>query len=223
MEKKTILSELNPVLVAGAVWGISEALMGAWLNGCAFRYSGAIMTGLAFFYMSFTWSMTRKLLSILLLLAMVVLFKMFDAVLLSVSLSHGSVLNPSFAFLTESLAFMAVVLLIGGRFFNRQSYRVLTGAAAALLAVCLFPFAGYFTGSAACLYPGTQIPLSIATSPLAMAISVITVPLGHLVARLIRTPSSELKNITAIPALGQLWPSLVVMLCIAILAISRAG
>ena len=209
--------------MAGAVWGITEALMGAWLNGCAFRYTGAIMTGLAFFYMSFTWSFTRKMVPLFILLGMVVLFKMFDAVLLNVSITHGSVLNPSFAFLTEVIAFAIVISLIGRRFFSKPAYRLVTGAGAALMAVSLFPVAGFFTGSAVCLYPGTQIPLSIVTSPMAMVLSLITVPLGFFLANALKSPSSELKNITRVPQLGRLWPSMVVILCIVVLTLTRVA
>jgi hypothetical protein len=221
VEKRSFISGLNAVLLAGAVWGTTEALLGAWLNGCAFRYSGAIMTGLAFFYLSFTWSFTRKLLPLIMLLALVVLFKMFDAILLNVSLSHGSVLNPSFAFTTEVIAFAILALIIGSRFFSKPVFRILAGTGATLVAVCMFPAAGLFTGSAVCLYPGTQLPLSIATSPLTIAISVITVPLGYFVAEKISSPSSELKNITPIASLRQIWPSMVMVLCLVVLILIR--
>ena len=84
-----------------------------------------------------------------------------------------------FAFLTITIGFVVIISLFRNGFKYKQGIRMLSGAGAALLAVALFPLAGYVTGSPACIHPASSIPVSIVTSPLAMAISAITVPAGY--------------------------------------------
>jgi hypothetical protein len=221
VKNKITITDLKFVLIAGAVWGVSEVIMGAWLQGCAMRYSGAIMTGLAFFHLSFTWTATRRLISLLLLLTMVILFKMFNAVLLSLPVTHGSVLNPSFAFLMQTLGFLLIIGLFRQLFFGKPVFRVAAGASAALISVMLFPFAGIFTGSAACLAAGTQIPLSVYTSPVAMSIAMITVPLGYLAANKLKT-ADGIRPITETTAINVYWPAYVFVICVALVVINSA-
>ena len=49
-----------------------------------------------------------------------------------------------------------------------------------MIAVALFPLVKYATGVPACVYPNTMVPLSIFFSPVAIAFSAITVPLGFM-------------------------------------------
>lgn len=221
MKNKITTANLKIILIAGAVWGVSEVIMGTWLQGCAFRYSGAIMTGLAFFYMSFTWTATRQFLSLLMLLGLVILFKMFNAVLLSLPVTHGSVMNPSFAFVMQTFGFLVMIVLLRQLFFFKSGYRVLAGAGAALTSTFLFPFAGFFTGSAACLASGTNIPLSIYTSPLAIGIAIITVPLGYWAASKLKA-TEGIKEISQNQAINTYWPAFVFAVCIALVVINSA-
>lgn len=220
MKTKITSTDFKMILIAGSVWGMSEVLMGAWLNGCAFKYTGAIMTGLAFFYMSFTLTATRKMISLLLLLTIAILFKMLDAVLLSVPVTHGSVMNPSFAFILEVMGFCILAAVVGQRFFQKTGSRLITGAGAAIFAVLLFPVAGFFTGSAACVVAGTQIPVSIYTSPLAIALSMFTVSAGFFAATRLQTLQENGKS--KIPALKMYWPEVVFAVCVAAVAIHGA-
>jgi hypothetical protein len=221
MNNRSFESHMDVILALGAIWGMSEALLGMWLQRCASLYSGAIMTGLAFFYMSFSWTATRKLLSLVMLLLVVSLFKMFDALLLSSSLKSGSVLNPTFAFFSETLAFMAVVLLLRKSFDERLTSRLLTGAGAALGATLIFPMAGIFTGSPACLFPATQISQSIVTSPIAIIISLVTVPLGFVLAK----KYTSVTRVEGISKAGLViryaWAPVVFIMCLALITITR--
>ena len=219
MQFKINSIDFKIILIAGAIWGMSEVLMGACLNGCAFRYWGAISTGLAFFYFSFTWTSTRKILPLILLLLFVFLFKTIDALILGVPVTHGSVLNPGFAFVLQTMAFLALVLFFSPFFLKNTKTRMLIGGGAALAASLLFPFAGYFTGSAACLVAGTQIPVSVYTSPVAIVISFVTVPLGFYAAGKIRT-NDGVAHISKFKLVNRYWPAMLFIICIALTSLN---
>lgn len=214
-------SHAEVILALGAVWGLSEALLGMWLQRCASQYSGAIMTGLAFFYLSFVWTSTRRVWPLVLLFIMVALFKMLDALLLSISLNHGAVVNPIFAFFLETLFFILSAGFLRKQFMKNWRVRSAIGAGAALASALFFPLTGLFTGVPACLYPGTGIPLSVYTAPLAMLIGLITVPLGALLA----------EGYNKLPSAGELgrigkvfrysWSPLLFMLCLVIMTLVR--
>jgi hypothetical protein len=221
MNKKILDSHINVILALGSIWGLSEVMMGMWLHKCAVLYSGAIMTGLAFFYMAFAWTATKRLLSLVILLIIVSLFKLLDAWLLSTPVISGSVANPMFAFFTEILAFMVMILLLRDRFFKKGSSRFFTGGGAAVIAISLFPAVGMITGIPACLYPSTQVPLSLATSPVAVIISMLTVPLGFFLAD---------RYLKSIPILGNKklslafrygWAPLFFIMCLGFLTLYR--
>jgi len=83
MDRNIAKSHLGIVIMLGAVWGLSEAALGMGLRSCASFLSGSIMTGVALFFISASWVLTRRILGIALLIAVTSLFKMFDALLLS--------------------------------------------------------------------------------------------------------------------------------------------
>jgi len=180
--ESTLKNNLNAVLILGTVWGISEFAVGLGLHKCGVAFTGAILTGMAFLWLSMAYSLTGRVLPVLLILLIVSVFKFSDALFLDVGVTHGSILNPVFAFLTITLGFLAMLILMRNRFTHKLIYRILTGAGAAFIAVFLFPLAGVFTGSAACIHPATSIPVSIYTSPVSITLSMITVPLGYYLA-----------------------------------------
>ena len=182
MDKKLIKPHLGIILAAGSVWGLTEFAFGLGLQKCAALYTGAILTGLAFFWISFTWSVTRSILSVLMIMAIAMAFKMLDALLLPVAWNHGSIMNPMFAFSTQMAGFVILISLFGRRFRNGFLIRILVGAGAAAIAVALFPLVRFATGIPACLYATTSIPLVYHTAPVAIGIAMITVPLGYLAA-----------------------------------------
>ena len=104
-------SYLGIVVMLGAVWGLSEAGLGMWLRSCASFVSGSLMTGAALFFIAAAWFVSRRILGVALLIAIACLFKMFDALLLSLPILHGAVGNPIFAFLMEGLAFLVLFTL----------------------------------------------------------------------------------------------------------------
>lgn len=181
MDKNIPKTYLGIVVMLGAVWGFSEAAMGMWLRSCASFYSGAIMTGIALFFVASSWVLTRRILGVALLIVIACLFKMFDALLLSLPIQHGAIGNPIFAFLMEGAAFLVLVAIFSEKLKQKTGGQALMGGMSALLAVNLFPLVKYATGIPACVYPGTGYPLSLYYAPLAVFLSFVTVPLGILV------------------------------------------
>jgi len=171
-------SQLGLILVLGSVWGFSEAGLGMGLRSCASFVSGAIMTGVALFFIAATWASTRKLLGIVLLIFIASLFKLFDAFLLSLPVLHGAVANPIFAFIMEGAAFVLLLFVFSQKLREKAAGQALMGAMAALVAVNLFPLVKFATGIPACVVPGTGYPLSLYYAPLAVALSFVTVPAG---------------------------------------------
>ena len=136
------------------------------------------MTGVALFFIAAAWAATEKAWSVALLVAVASLFKMLDALLLSLPLRDGAIANPIFAFVLEGAAFVAVAAVVAGKLGRRTAGRAAWGGSAALVAAGAFPLVKSVTGIAACLAPGTSIPLAWYYAPLAVGLSLITVPLG---------------------------------------------
>lgn len=178
MEKRNAVNALGIVVILGSVWGFSECVLGAALHACASKMSGSLMTGVALFFIAAAWAATEKAWSVALLVTVASLFKMFDALLLSLPLRDGAIANPIFAFVLEGTAFVAVASVIAGKFGRKTAGRAAWGGSAALLAAGAFPLVKSVTGIAACVAPGTSIPLAWYYAPLAAGLSLITVPLG---------------------------------------------
>ncbi len=70
MEKSGSKSFLGIAIALGALWGLSEAGLGMGLRSCAAFVSGALMTGVALFFMAAGWVLTRKILGIAVMIGM---------------------------------------------------------------------------------------------------------------------------------------------------------
>ena len=171
-------SHLSIVVMLGSVWGLSEAALGMGLQSCASLVSGSLMTGVALFFIATSWVVTRRIFGVALLIIIASLFKMFDALLLSLPIRHGAIGNPIFAFFMEGIAFLILVMIFKQTFKRKKSGQALLGGTSAFAAAGLFPLVRFATGIPACVYPGTGIPLSIYFAPLAIVFSLFTVPLG---------------------------------------------
>ena len=220
MTTSAVKSNLGIIVAVGSVWGLTEFAAGMGLQKCATLLTGAILTGLAFFWVSFIWSVTRKLLPLLFIVGLAILFKFLDALLLPVTWNHGSILNPAYAMMTILVGFSLLILLFKKQFSGRLMNRILIGAGAAIIATALFPVVGFATGSKACFYAATNIPLAIYTAPVAIAISMITVPLGYLAAGWYTGKIHEGNSIQS-PLLSRLWSPAIVLCCILIITIVR--
>ena len=220
MTTSTVKSNLGIIVAIGSVWGLTEFAAGMGLQKCATLLTGAILTGLAFFWVSFIWSLTRKLLPVLIIVGMAILFKLLDALLLPVAWNHGSILNPAYAFVTILVGFSLLISLFKKQFSTRLMNRILLGAGAAIMATALFPLVRFATGSAACFYASTNIPLAIYTAPVAIAISMITVPLGYLAAGWY-TGKIEVDGRLHPSLLSRLWSPAVLICCILIITLVR--
>lgn len=174
MDKKTT----GYIILLGSAWGLSECAIGAGLNACASSISGSAMTAVALFFIATAWASGRKAANVVLLVFVAAAFKMFDALLLGVPLRSGAIANPIFAFALEGAGFLAVTTAFARLIKKPKGRGMQTGGASALLAAAAFPLVGFATGSPACLLAGTALPTAWAYAPLAVGLSVLTVPAG---------------------------------------------
>jgi len=149
---------------------------------------------------------------------MAILFKLLDALLLPVA--WNSILNPAYAFVTILVGFSLLILLFKNQFSSKLRNRILLGAGAAIIATAMFPLVRFATGSAACFYAATNIPLAVYTAPVAILISMITVPLGYRAA-IWYTGKSHDENSLQLSLLSRLWSPAVLVCCILIITLVR--
>lgn len=214
MAKKIPLNHLGFVVLFGAVWGLSETALGAAIEKCASFASGSIMTGVAFFFIAATWILSRNILGLFLLVSIASLFKMFDALLLSLPLQHGAVANPIFAFWMEALAFFVLMTIVDVEASKKKTLKqALLGGMSALLAANFFPLVKYVTGIPACVFPGTNYPLALYFLPLAVCVSLLSVPCGLWAGEKVRDLEGKIKILS--PA--------TFILSLAIIALIRLG
>lgn len=223
MEKNIPKSYLGIVVMLGAVWGFSEAALGMGLRSCASLFSGSIMTGVALFFIATSWILTRRILGVALLIVVASLFKMFDALLLSLPVQHGAIANPVFAFLMEGAAFLVLISIFTEKRKQKIGSQALLGGMTALLAVNLFPLVKYATGIPACVVQGTGYPLSLYYAPLAVFISLVTVPLGLWAGVKIRSWEIKLEESNQARKLRYLISPATLILCLAIITLIRLG
>jgi hypothetical protein len=221
MAKKFPSDQIPNIIMVGAVWGLAEAGLGLGLQKCASLASGSIMTAVALFFIAVTWVLTRHVLGLFIAVFLVSLMKMFDAFLLSLPLRHGAVANPIFAFWTEALAFLVIVLVLKETFTHKKTGRIALGGLAALAAVSLFPLAKFATGIPACVYPGTGYPLSIYYAPLAVSLSLFTVPLGFWIGQKIAAAQARQEALGRMKASRYLASPAALIVCLLIMALIR--
>ena len=223
MDRNMAKSHLGIVIMLGAVWGLSEAALGMGLRSCASFLSGSIMTGAALFFITASWVLTRRILGVALLIAVTSLFKMFDALLLSLPIQHGAVGNPIFAFFMEGAAFLVLLIIYRETKKQKIARQAVFGGVAALLAVNLFPLVKYVTGVPACVFPGTTVPLSLYYAPMAVFISFITVPLGFWAGARISLLETKLEEAPIGRKLRYITSPATLLICLAIITLIRLG
>ncbi len=194
MDKSASKSFFGLAIALGAVWGLSEAALGMGLRSCAAFVSGALMTGVALFFIAAGWVLTRRVLGVVLMILIAAGFKMFDALLLGYALNHGAIGNPIFSFVMEGLAFLVIVAVLKRTLTQKPAGQALAGGMSALLAANLFPLVRFATGVPACVVAGTGYPLSLYYIHIAVAVSLATVPLGFLLGARIRARESRLSE-----------------------------
>jgi hypothetical protein len=179
------------------------------------------MTGVALFFMAGAWVLSRRMVSIALLVLIASIFKLFDAFFLSLPIRHGAVANPIFAFVMEGVAFLVLIWIFNEKLRQKTAGQALFGGLAALLAVNLFPLVKHATGIPACVVPGTGYPLSLYYAPLAVLISAISVPLGFFVGSKIKNIEAKLEHIYQGTRLGFLISPATLAVCLTIIALIR--
>lgn len=178
MTKSSSHRYISTVILLGSLWGLSEAALGMGLRSCAAMVSGSLMTGVALLFMAAGWVVSRRILGIFIMVTVAALFKMFDALLLSLPLNHGAIGNPIFAFFMEAIALVILVSLLKEKLTKKPAGQALLGGLTAVLAVNLFPLVKFATGVPACVAAGTGYPLSLYYIHYAVLASLFTVPLG---------------------------------------------
>jgi len=219
-EKKSVFLT-GPVIILGSVWGLSEAALGIGLRTCAAFISGAVMTGVALFFIAAAWFVSRRVIGVALLVIVAALFKLFDAMLLSLPLKHGAIGNPIFAMVMEVSAFCLIAAVFSRRLQKKPMGQAVLGGLSALLAVNLFPLVKYATGVPACLAPGTGYPLALYYVHFAVLVSLVTVPLGFLVGARIQAFSLSWASESKSRTLNYILAPAAVMLCLAIVTFIR--
>ncbi len=211
---------LGIVIILGSVWGLSEAVLGIGLKACTSLASGSIMTGVTFFFIGATWKRTRHVIGPLILIAVASLFKLFDALLLSLPVKDGAVANPIFAFWTEGLALVLMLAFMKESWKNKATGQAFLGGLSALVAVNLFPLVKYATGIPACVFPGTTTSLSLYYAPIAVGVSLLTVPAGFWLGARLEILETRIAS-GRLPAFRFLVPAATAVLCLAAMSLVR--
>ncbi len=221
MGKTITKSHLGIVVMLGSVWGLSEAVLGMGLRTCSSLVSGSLMTGVALFFITAGFVVTGRVIGVALLIIIASLFKMFDALLLSLPIQHGAIGNPIFAFFMEGFAFLVIVTIVKETLKQKKAGQAIMGGGSAFVAVGLFPLVKFATGIPACVYPGTGIPLSIYFAPLAVALSIFTVPLGFLAGEKLRATAAEFEMTSQRKTPRRIVTPATLILCLAIVVFIR--
>jgi hypothetical protein len=221
MPSKPSSQSLGILVVLGSIWGLAEAGLGLTLESCAKLVSGSLMTGVGLFFIAAAWARTKRLLGPAVVVGLALMFKLLDAVLLGLPLRHGAIANPMFAFLTEGLAFCLIVPIIAETWRQKAVGRAILGGLSALVAVNLFPLVKFASGIPACLYPGSTMPLSLYFAPIAVGLSLITVPLGFLAAAKIEALETAAGIAAKSPLRRWLVPSGTAAFCLAFQVLLR--
>jgi len=221
MEKKTFKQSIAFILLIGSAWGLTEATLGMVLHNSFQQIAGSLMVGLALFFIAAGWIITRNTAAIIGILILAGLFKMLDAILLSVPVSSNSVLNPVFGFVTQCAGFLVLFGILKERGLRNRISQALLGGGAALVSVLLFPLVGLVTGSPACLYAQTTIPLSIYFGPVAITLSIFLVPTGFIAGERLLTILSERKTVGKIPVPASLVSPLFLVLSVVVIVLIR--
>lgn len=221
MDKPNPKSYIGLVIILGSVWGLSEAALGMGLRTCAASVSGSIMTGAALFFLAAGWVVSRRAFGVFLMVLIASLFKMFDALLLSLPVKHGAIGNPIFAFFMEAAAFLIFVSIIKEKTAKKPAGQALLGGLAAVVAVNLFPLVKYATGIPACVAAGTGYPLSLYYIHLAVLASFITVPLGFWVGARVEVIETSLIKARAMRKFNAVLSPAALVICLAVIALLR--
>ena len=211
-------SALGFLIVCGSVWGLAEAGLGLALESCAKLASGSIMTGIGLAFIAAAWARTRRVSGPALVVGMALFFKLFDALLLGLPIKHGAVANPMFAFATEGLALLVLVPFLSEAWKGKAVGQAFLGGTSALLAVNLFPLVRFATGIPACVVPGGTMPLSLYYAPLAVGLSLLTVPFGFFLAAKAGAWEGRL---AATPGISRWIAPAAATLCLALVAFLR--
>jgi len=222
VDKKLAGHHLGIVVILGAVWGLSEAALGMGLRSCASAMSGSIMTGVALFFIAACWAISQSWRGVALLVIIASLFKLFDALLLSLPVLHGAVANPIFAFIMEGVAFLIIVSFVKDKLSKKTTSQALTGGLSALVAVNLFPLVKFATGIPACMAAGTGYPLSLYYAYIAVALSLVTVPLGIIVGEKMKSLETGLVKALGKKKFSFIASPAAVILCLIIILLMRS-
>ena len=206
----------NPVLLLvlaiGCIWGLAEALLGMFLRGsCAASVTGSLLTGMAILFLSSALAIHRRKAGLFIILGVVAMFKLLDAVLLDLPVRHGAIINPIFGIIMEVAAFALIFSVLKSKLTETVHGQAVMGGLSALVAVNLFPLVKYFTGIPACVLPGTVYPLSLYYAPIAVALSMVSCPLGFSLGSRLAASFQGEGFLSGYPALARVLPTVLIV------------
>lgn len=175
------------IVAIASIWGFVEASVGVYLRGsCAQMMTGSLLTGTTMLFFACSYSFSKKFRYLFVMPVIASIFKISNAFVLDTPIISGAIANPIFAFFTEMFGFAMILYFFKNSLKEKVLGQATIGAFAALCAVNLFPLVKYCTGISACVVPGTQYPLSLWGAPIAVGLSVVTVPIGFAVGERIK-------------------------------------
>jgi hypothetical protein len=131
------------------------------------------------------------------------------------------VANPIFAFWTEGLALVLMLAFMKESWKGKATGQAFLGGLSALVAVNLFPLVKFATGIPACVFPGTTIPLSLYYAPIAVGVSLLTVPAAFWLGARLEAIETHTMASGRKPAFRFLVPAAAAVLCLGILSLVR--
>lgn len=221
MEKKSFKQSIAFILLIGSAWGLTEATLGMELHDSFQQISGSLMVGLAFFFIASGWIITRNMAAIIGIVILAGIFKMLDAILLSVPVNSNSILNPVFGFFTQGAGFLILFGILKEKELKTRFSQAMLGGGAALISVLLFPLVGLATGFPACVYAQTNIPLSIYFAPVTITLSLILVPLGFLAGEQLSVILSDRKTNDRRTSISTIFSPLFLLFCVVAIVLIR--
>jgi hypothetical protein len=195
MNKKTF----GYILLLGSAWGLAECGLGAGLKACASSISGSVMTAAALFFVAVMvavaigFKMFDALLLGVPLRSGAIVHPAFAFVLEGAGfLVVGALLMRSrkqsssrgeAGAIRSRFGTTAPKLEVKDAHFpllrkSNPGRGILWGGTSALIAAAAFPLVKFATGIPACVVAGSAIPMVWAYAPLAVGLSMLTVPLG---------------------------------------------
>ena len=164
----------------GLLWGLVETVLGyslkaLWPGGA----TGSVLAGLSFLFISAAYAFDRKISSLVIVLFIAALVKALSVFVLGLPVPYEAVVNPVLAFATQVAFFFALVNVMEHAHISDLKKMMITGMAASILAVLIFPMIQKLCGFPACIKRGTNIPMAYYNAHFAVILASLSSPIGN--------------------------------------------